>query len=377
MNSVDKTAAGDYLVSARHTCAIYKVSGVDGSIIWTLGGKNSSFELTNFNFAYQHHIRLRDENSTHTTISFLNNAADSRTSTADLSTALVVSLDTTTMKAEAIRKYNRPDGQLSKLRGDVQFLPNKNVLVGWSAQGYTSEFTDDGKLVQEVIYPSDRYNDYRTHKYEFKGYPKEPPALKAFVYGTSPDATTTVHYVSWNGATEVAKWNFYASTPSNGTLNSVSLLGSSPRTGFETMFMSSGYHGHVFAEAIAADGKSLGNSSIEAVVVPPGKTYAEADMESEWNILWDEFSNKGAIFIGVILTPVLLSMLWALFIFYRRRNAGSGTAYDPLLAAHGSESELDNDGDIEAMISLEKRNHSLVERLEQMMKRIFRTESRW
>ena len=37
MNSVDKNADGDYLISARYTNAIYKISGKDGSIIWRFG----------------------------------------------------------------------------------------------------------------------------------------------------------------------------------------------------------------------------------------------------------------------------------------------------------------------------------------------------
>ena len=53
MNSVDKDANGDYLVSGRNTHTIYKVSGSDGSIIWRLGGKMSTFHLNSFNFSSQ------------------------------------------------------------------------------------------------------------------------------------------------------------------------------------------------------------------------------------------------------------------------------------------------------------------------------------
>ena len=57
INSVDKNEDGDYLISARHVSAIYKLSGVDGSIMWEMGGMNPTFEQTNFNFSYQHHAR--------------------------------------------------------------------------------------------------------------------------------------------------------------------------------------------------------------------------------------------------------------------------------------------------------------------------------
>lgn len=34
INSVDKDAGGNYLISARDACAIHKVNGTDGEIIW-------------------------------------------------------------------------------------------------------------------------------------------------------------------------------------------------------------------------------------------------------------------------------------------------------------------------------------------------------
>ena len=45
INSVDKNADGDYIISARDACSVHKINGTDGSIIWRLDGKNSSFTL--------------------------------------------------------------------------------------------------------------------------------------------------------------------------------------------------------------------------------------------------------------------------------------------------------------------------------------------
>lgn len=57
MNSVDKSSEGDYMVSARYTNAIYKISAQTGSVLWTLGGPNSDFELEpGFNFSRQHDV---------------------------------------------------------------------------------------------------------------------------------------------------------------------------------------------------------------------------------------------------------------------------------------------------------------------------------
>lgn len=60
MNSLDKNSDGDYLVGARHTSAVYKVSGIDGSIIWILSdGPESNFALVDFTIWGAHHARWR------------------------------------------------------------------------------------------------------------------------------------------------------------------------------------------------------------------------------------------------------------------------------------------------------------------------------
>lgn len=66
MNSVDRNAAADFLVSARHTDAVYKVSRTDGSVVWQLGGTGSSFQMEDFTFTRQHDARFVEENETTT-----------------------------------------------------------------------------------------------------------------------------------------------------------------------------------------------------------------------------------------------------------------------------------------------------------------------
>lgn len=51
INSVDVNGNGDYLISSRHMSSIYKISGADGRILWTLGaGLNSNYRLDGFLF---------------------------------------------------------------------------------------------------------------------------------------------------------------------------------------------------------------------------------------------------------------------------------------------------------------------------------------
>ncbi|KAL1980944.1 hypothetical protein VTN96DRAFT_3284 [Rasamsonia emersonii] len=267
VNSVDKNAEGDYLLSARFTNTIYLISGKDGHIIWRLGGKRSDFVLQDFSFYRQHHARFVESNSTHTIISFLNNASDEGSQREDVSAALFVALDTASrpMTASVIRRYERPDGGLTRLRGDVQLLSNGNIFVGWSQQGYHSEFTPNGTCVMEARFVSDRFSTYRAYKFHFVGRPVEPPVVKAAVYGSTSSDLTTIVYVSWNGATEVASWNFYAKADATGP--SV-FIGSAARSGFETMFIADGYMDWISADAVDAEGNILGTSDVVRTSVP-------------------------------------------------------------------------------------------------------------
>ena len=239
--------------------------------MWRLGGKNSSFELEGFNFSKQHDARFMDRirlNKTTEIISFFDNgAADNYTPTRNTSSALLVSLDTSTtpMVARLLRRWERPDQGISRLRGNAQLLPDNNMFVGWSENSYISEYTYDGDLVMEAQFASKRFVTYRAYKANFTGAPTEPPVLKAQVFGINQDNSITACYISWNGATEVAEWEFHRNSSSTALS---SLIGKVKRTGFETMFQFPGYEPMIYARAITADGKVLGQSPVEQVVRP-------------------------------------------------------------------------------------------------------------
>ncbi|OXV08002.1 hypothetical protein Egran_04234 [Elaphomyces granulatus] len=266
VNSIDKNENGDYLLSARFTDAIYLISGQDGQILWRLGGKLNNFQK-NFRVYRQHHARFMESNSTHMIISFFNNASDELTEDEEVSSVLVVQMNTAAvpMTATVLRRYNRPDGGLSRLRGNAQQLPNGNWFAGWSESGYHSEFTDNGTCVMEAKFFSDRFNTYRAYKFEFRGIPQEPPDVRAFVYGTRSSRLTTVFHVSWNGATEVASWNFYAQAGEN---TEPELVGEATKSGFETTFIADGYFDWVSVDAIDAQGSIISRSKIERTITP-------------------------------------------------------------------------------------------------------------
>lgn len=94
VNSIDRFANGDYLLSARHANTIYRISRTDKSIQWRLGGKISDFTM-DFNFTAQHHVKIISENASTTVISILDNASDGwHHPSANISSALLVALHT-------------------------------------------------------------------------------------------------------------------------------------------------------------------------------------------------------------------------------------------------------------------------------------------
>lgn len=265
----------------RHQSAIFLISSGDGSIIWQLGGPRSSFIHTdNFNFSSQHDAQIYSQNETHTVISFLDNASDGVSITADCSSALLVSLATATtpMIATVIKKWDRPDGLYTARRGNIQFLENKNILVSWSESGYTSEFSLDGTLVQQVYSQYERFAEYRQYKFSWEAslQVSEPIAFASHVYGATKDTATTVLYASWNGATEVESWNFYSSELPE-QVQRPSLIAQMAKKGFETVAMVPGQHSFIFVEAMSKDGISLQNSTIQISQLPPSYIYEQQD----------------------------------------------------------------------------------------------------
>lgn len=266
VNSIDKNAAGDYILSARFTNTIYMISGEDGHIMWRLGGKFSDFVM-DFTFSKQHHARFVESDSNHTVISFLNNASDELEQGEDTSAALYVELNTTAspMTARLLNRYNRPDGSLTRLRGSVQTLPNGNVFVGWSERGFQSEHSSDGKVLMQASFSSTRFSTYRSYKFPFIGRPTTPPDVIASVYGTDESDLTTIFHVSWNGATDIATWNFYARVSDDGI---PVLIGNTTKLDFETMYIADGYLDWVSVEAVDKDGNVLGTSEIHRTETP-------------------------------------------------------------------------------------------------------------
>jgi hypothetical protein len=176
-------------------------------------------------------------------------------------------LDHTQNTATQIREYTAPGGGiLVGSQGSLQTLPNENVFIGWGSAANVSEYLEDGTPI--FFATMDRGSSYRSFKFKWTGSPIGLPALWAFA--RSSTSQQTVAYMSWNGATEVHSWNVYT-VANDGGIKKFELAGHSMKTSFETNVTISGFHAQIFVEAVAANGSSLGNSSIMSTFVPSSK----------------------------------------------------------------------------------------------------------
>lgn len=269
INSIDKNEEGDYLISARHMAGIYKLSGKDGHVMWELGGANPTFHQTNFRFSSQHHARWISENGTHTVLTFYDNASNGVNHTDVFSRGYFVSIDHIANTATAFKAYDAPEpegGLLSTSQGNMQLLPNGNVHIGWGEHAYFSEHTAEGSAIMyaKLAQRASNVMIYRSYKFPWVGEPQTKPAL--WTYSRNGDESTgMVFYVSWNGATEVDSWNFYASDNASGPFSHV---GNARKTGFETVSRYMNVTAWAFAEAVDAAGNPLERSVISKTFVP-------------------------------------------------------------------------------------------------------------
>lgn len=280
LNSVDKTPDGNYLVSARHLDTIFKVSGIDGSIMWRLGGTNSSFALDRFSFARQHDARLLDA----TTVSLFDNANDGVVLNHNPSHALIVKLDLQSMTAHKMAEYGtippttnglRTDYIASTGMGNVQQLGNGNILTSFGRFAAMAEYAPSGgdplfyaDMTAPSALPAPQQwaaSNYRATLHPLTAWsaqPLAPPALWTYAR-TSTNLMT--FYVSWNGATTVDHYRFWISDERGAKFR---YAGVWPKTGFETNFTIGSARPWAFAEALDAEGRSLGNSSVVPTYVP-------------------------------------------------------------------------------------------------------------
>ncbi len=250
VNSVQQDPAGNLVVSARNTSAVYDVAAQTGAIRWQLGGKRSTFKMgSNTTFAFQHDARLQPGD--------LITIFDDESGVAGKqSRALTLQLDVAQMTATLVSQDEHDPGLQALYEGSVQTLPNGDEIVGWGQQPYVTEFNSRGATIFDAHFVGANIT-YRALRFPWSGTPQTPPAVVARVKG----ATTTV-YVSWNGATNVDDWRVLGAAAAG----SLTALTTTRWAGFETAIRLPRRESLVAVKALSASGEVLGTS--RTITVP-------------------------------------------------------------------------------------------------------------
>lgn len=317
INSVDKSSYDNgYLISARHVCAIYKVHGTTGQILWRLGGVSNEYEYDNgigsVDFGFQHDARWISDSAEESVISVFDNGSNGYTETAGHSTGKIIRLNHKTKTARLIEPPLLPPvvdghGHLSKSQGNFQLdLPGSedadmggqqvghhvgNRILGFGNDPFFAEYkwtvSTDGATGEEVgkwekvFYGTLAWGwmmNYRVLKFDgWEGVPLTKPALWSYSkYGmnyTVDKANSMVLYVSWNGHTQIDTFMFYGTNAEAARTNPSShewevLMGGVKKDGFETTYRHPKTYKYVYVEAYNSKSVRLGRSLVQSTFIP-------------------------------------------------------------------------------------------------------------
>ena len=302
INSIEKDYQGNYIINGFHFCAITKINGTNGSIVWRLGGDKSDFEMVDgYKLRHMHHIRIRDfadvrmprelrgkvSPETHLALSVFDNAFfvhGGRAPTAQSSSAIVILLDLDAMTGQVIERYSHPEDKYGVLFGSVQFLVNGDRFIGWGGQRGFSQYAQTNELMfhAELATQAIPTWSYRTFKGPWSARSTTAPDL--FTYSWNCYWNTSM-YASWNGATDVRSWRFRGGASEEGPFAETVVVA---KDGFETRAMAPAFFRYVYVEAVHADGSVLARSSTVKTKVPatdwqPRCSELRCPQSFDWN----------------------------------------------------------------------------------------------
>ena len=251
LNSIALDRDGNLIVSLRNTSAVYKIDHHTGRVIWTLGGKQSSFKMGPGTSTWGQHNALVQSDGSLTV--FDDGAGPPKVH--PYSRGIRESLNGTNMSASLIRQYGHSPAISANFEGNLQLLPDGEAFMGWGQQPYISEYNTVGQQDFDAHFnvPTSSYRAYRFP------WSAQPPTLPALAVGANSDGSTSL-YASWNGATDVASWRVLAgSAPS-----SLGAVGQEPSSGFETRIAVHSAAPYFAVQALDSSGKLLSTSSPKA-----------------------------------------------------------------------------------------------------------------
>ena len=259
-NSIDPpTGRGAIIVSARNTSAVYGIDPATGALRWTLGGKRDDFRLVRRHpeqqFCAQHDARRLPGGR----IMLFDNGGPALGTMRDcpVHRARVQEFELRygprrARVARTIRSArSSPDGAglFVWAMGSAQALRRGHVLVDWGTTGRVTEVDRRGHVVCGLRL---RSYSYRAARSEWHGHPLGRPLIQARRQGR-----TVRVWASWNGATEVRRWQVLAGASPVGPPHRF--------RGLETSMRVATTARRVAVRALDGRGRTIGQSRAESV----------------------------------------------------------------------------------------------------------------
>lgn len=299
ITSVEKSAAGHYLVSAAHMHAIYLIDGAIGRVIWTLGGKRNDFRELDppegravsapaLTMAWQHHARFYPGRGEGEITVFDNHgiSINGWGCTENCSRGLHLKIDAERREVQLLTEFLHPQGLWSISQGSVQVLEGGNVFVGWGRNPAVTEHTADGRCVFDMQFSPWRspatdwqgLDSYRAFKVDWAGRPYWAPDIAA----EKSDSDDLTVWASWNGATDVREWVLLGSQKERDLNGAGKVIARAARDGFETvLWVEKSGARYLRVVAIGAKGEILHASDTwdvrYGVVKPAGYPVTEVE----------------------------------------------------------------------------------------------------
>lgn len=225
LNSMAYDSDGNILISARHVSAVLRIDRTTGNVLWRLGGKRSSFRFVNDpgdGPSLPHDVRRRSDG----TVSVFDNGAGRPQPTFSRGAAWRLDLGAGT--ATLAHQWRHTPDLYTPIIGSNRELPGGNQLVSFGVTGVATEYRGSSVVFESQL-GSGQFT-YRTYREDWHAQPIEGPALavdRSFGLVTA--------YASWNGATEVARWDLSAGSSGQAP----HFVGYAFRSGFETRLTAS------------------------------------------------------------------------------------------------------------------------------------------
>ncbi|GLB05480.1 hypothetical protein AtubIFM57258_000769 [Aspergillus tubingensis] len=348
MNSIQKTKAGNYLISIRHLHAVYLIDGKTGDIIWTMGGKRNDFkELPRakeaesaaplLSMQWQHHARFV-EGTDETQMTLFDNhvkITSHGVCDTDCSRGLHIAINDTASPptVQLLREFHHPSHLQAQSQGSMQPLSPSaddlgNVFIGWGRCPTFTEHNSSGETVMDVQFSPwhsdnipDALDNYRAYKMDWSATPWWDPAIAP----RKNEDGELVMYVSWNGATEVANWVIRGAA-SDDVDEEGEIIAASRRTGFETkLTVGETDWRYIWAEALDNQGNVLRWSEVVDLDTAELSVAHDAYDEPDSTFIPSEETPSGlsintVVFLASGLTVVVLVTIGAGVMWWRRRK---------------------------------------------------------